>query len=178
MPNIENGMIHVYTGNGKGKSTAAFGIALRAIGHGFKVKIIQFMKSPDMFNEYGEIIFFKNNPNIEIFQFGAKGWVNIQNPEPEHIIAANNAINKTLEILQDNITDVLILDEILYAYNYKLITKEQIEMILSSKKKSLELILTGRNAPDFIIEKSDLVSEVKEIKHYFQKRKAIKGIEY
>lgn len=176
--NIEKGLIQVYTGNGKGKTTAAFGLALRARGHGFSVKIVQFMKSEKMFNTYGEIKFFKNDPGIEIFQFGSDGWVNAENPSPQDIAAAKTAVEKAVDILKNQNIDLLVLDEVLYAYNFNLIKREDIEKILAAKGENTELILTGRNAPDFVIEKADLVSEIKDIKHYFKSRKAITGIEF
>ncbi len=176
--NIEKGLIQVYNGNGKGKTTAAFGLALRARGHGFSVKIIQFMKSEKLFDAYGEIKYFKNDSGVEIFQFGADNWVDAKNPSMQDIKAAGMAVEKAVDILKSNNIDLVVLDEILYAYNFNLIKKEDIEKILAAKKDNTELILTGRNAPDFIIEKADLVSEIKDIKHYFKSRKAIAGIEF
>lgn len=176
--NIEKGLVHVYTGNGKGKTTAAFGLALRARGHGFAVKIIQFMKSEKMFNTYGEVLFFKNDPGIEILQFGTDNWVDPKKPAPEDVAAAERAVDKAVDILENQNTDILILDEVLYAYKFNLIHRGHIEKIFGAKKENIELVLTGRDAPDFVIEKADLVSEIKDVKHYFKSRKAISGIEY
>ncbi|HOT76992.1 MAG TPA: cob(I)yrinic acid a,c-diamide adenosyltransferase [Candidatus Wallbacteria bacterium] len=176
--NIEKGLIQVYTGNGKGKTTAAFGLALRARGHGFAVKIIQFMKSEKMFDAYGEIKFFKNDPGIEILQFGTDGWVDLKNPAPQAVAAAEKAAEKAADILKNDNIDILILDEILYAYKFNLIKKEHFDKIFDAKKDNTELVLTGRDAPGFIIEKADLVSEIKDVKHYFQSRKAVTGIEF
>lgn len=176
--NIEKGLIHVYTGNGKGKTTAAFGLALRARGHGFAVKIIQFMKSEKMFNTYGEVLFFKNDPGTEILQFGTDNWVDPKKPAPEDVTAAERAVDKAVDILENHDIDILILDEILYAYKFNLIQRGHIEKIFGAKKETTELVLTGRDAPEFVIEKADLVSEIKDVKHYFKSRKAITGIEY
>lgn len=178
MANIEKGLIQVYTGNGKGKTTAVFGLALRARGHGFAVKIVQFMKSEKMFNAYGEIKFFRSDPGIEIFQFGSDNWVDPKNPAPEDLAAAEKALDKTLDILENHNVDILILDEILYAHKFNLIKKEDIEKIFAAKKETVELVLTGRDAPDFVVEKADLVSEIRDVKHYFKSRTAVKGIEF
>jgi len=176
--NIEKGLIQIYTGNGKGKTTAAFGLALRARGHGFTVKIIQFMKSEKMFNTYGEVKFFKNDDGIEIFQFGTDNWVDPKNPSEPDLKAARKAVDCAVEILKGGAADVLILDEALYAYKFNLITRAELEKIFDAKKENTELVLTGRDAPDFVIEKADLVTEMNEVKHYFKKRKAITGIEF
>ncbi len=175
---FEKGLIQVYTGNGKGKTTAAFGLALRALGQGFKVKIIQFMKSEKMFNTYGEIKFFEKNPEIEIFQFGTDNWVDPMKPSKEDIDAALAGSMKAKAVLCEKTADLVILDEILYAYKFNLLKQKEIEELIDMKDDSTELVLTGREAPAFIIERADLVTEMKEIKHYFKLRKAVRGIEF
>jgi len=175
---FEKGLIQVYTGNGKGKTTAAFGLALRAIGQGFKVKIIQFMKSEKMFNTYGEIKFFEKNPEIEIFQFGTENWVDPMNPSKEDIDAAHAGLIKAKAVLGEKTADVVILDEILYAYKFNLLKQKEIEELIDMKDDSTELVLTGRDAPSFLIDRADLVTEMKEIKHYFKVRNAVRGIEF
>ncbi len=175
---MKNVMLHVYTGNGKGKSTAAFGLALRAAGQDFKVKIIQFMKSEKMFNTYGEVISLRKFEGIEVFQYGTDNWVDPKNPQEIDIEMARKGLLHALEIIKNAGADLLILDEILYAYKYKLITKDELLSIVNEKNDITEIVLTGRDAPDFIIEKADLVTEMKEIKHYFKIRNAKKGIEF
>ena len=175
---MKNAMLHVYTGNGKGKSTAAFGLALRAAGQDFKVKIIQFMKSEKMFNTYGEVISLRRFPGIEVFQYSTDNWVDPVSPLEIDIDMARKGLAHAIEIIKKAETDLLILDEVLYAYKYKLLTREELLSILSEKNDLTEIVMTGRDAPDFIIEKADLVTEMKEIKHYFKIRNAKKGIEF
>ena len=174
------GMLHVYTGNGKGKTTAAMGLALRCAGQGFKVKIIQFMKSETMFNTYGEVKFLKRCPEIELLQFGTDNWVDPKTPAQEHIDKAVEAVEKVCAILKEGAVDLLILDEILYALKFNLITREHIEKILELNRENTEIVMTGRYAPEYLIVRADLVTEMKEVKHYFknEKRKATRGIEY
>lgn len=175
---FEKGLIHIYTGNGKGKTTAAFGLALRALGQDFKVKIIQFMKSEKMFNTYGEVKFFEKMPGIEIMQFGTENWVDPKNPAKEDIDAALAGIMKAKAVLSGKTADLVILDEILYAYKFNLLKQKDIEELIDLKDDSTELVLTGRDAPAFLIDRADLVTEMKEIKHYFKTRKAVRGIEF
>lgn len=176
----ERGMVHIYTGNGKGKTTAAMGLALRCAGQGFKVKIVQFMKSEAMFNTYGEVKFMKRCPEIELFQFGTDNWVDPKAPAAADVEKAGEAVEKACAILRDGAVDLLILDEILYALKFNLIGRGQVEKILELGRGNTEIVMTGRDAPDYLIARADLVTEMKEIKHYFSgdKRKATRGIEY
>jgi len=160
-------MIHVYTGNGKGKTTAAIGLAIRAIGRGKRVKIVQFMKK----GGYGEIIALKKL-GIDVEQFGRAEFVNRDNPEREDIELAEKALKRAEELLLD--CDLLILDEINVAIDYNLITLEDV-LKLIEKAKNIELVLTGRYARDEIIDKADYVTEMKEIKHPY--RRGIEGRE-
>lgn len=156
------GYLQVYTGNGKGKSTASFGLALRARGAGLRVKIIQFIKS----RNYSEIGILKQI-GVEIQQFG-RGCFIFNDPAPEDIAVAEEALKTVRAIMTDKDTDLLILDEINVAWSVGLFNKETFRKLIDQKPDSLELICTGRNAPDFLIEKADLVTEMKEIKHYYQ----------
>lgn len=176
--NIENGKLQVYTGNGKGKTTAAFGLAVRAAGHGFAVKIIQFMKSAKMFDTYGEIMSLKRFPEIEVAQFGTDNWVDPKSPAPEDVEAAKKALARAREIIGARSADVLILDEILYALKFNLIGREDIDSLLDMDRSGMEVVMTGRDAPEFVMERADLVTEMREIKHYFRSRKALKGVEF
>ncbi len=172
------GLVIVYTGDGKGKTTAALGTALRAAGHGKKTLIVQFIKS---FKKYGELKFVeKFDCGIEIKTMG-KGYVKIKgdiHPFEEHVKAAK----RTLEFAKDQILSkkyhIIVLDEINIALDKKLLTLKDVTDLIKQKPPDLHLILTGRGAPRKLIQLADLVSEVKEIKHPFKKGvPAQKGIE-
>jgi len=170
------GLIQIYTGNGKGKSTAAYGLALRASGRGLKTIIIQFLKCG---NCYGEHFAFEKIENIDIKSFGKPEFVNFKNPSKGDIELANEALEFSEKTLNESKYDLVILDEINVALHFKLIQLERIINLLKSKPENVELILTGRSAPKEIIEIADLVSEIVEIKHPYQKGiNAREGIEY
>ncbi|MBS3767607.1 MAG: cob(I)yrinic acid a,c-diamide adenosyltransferase [Candidatus Cloacimonetes bacterium] len=168
-------MLQIYTGNGKGKTTASLGLATRALGHNKKVCLIQFMKKD---YGYGEIDFFQNIKNIDIFQFGTPEFVNKNNPAEIDLDEAEKAIKKAKEVLQTKKYDVVILDEINVALNFELIPLKHV-MELLDLRQDTEVILTGRYADPELIKKADLVTEMKEIKHYFKNgMEARKGIEF
>ena len=173
----ETGMIQVYTGNGKGKSTAAFGLALRAAGCGLKVAIIQFMKSGE---SYGEIATFARLPEIDIASFGGEGFLKKdQPPSAEHLKKAQAALAKARRALKEELADVLILDELNNAIFFGLVTEEETRELLALKQPHTELVITGRNAPDYLLQAADLVTEMVEIKHPYHKGVlARRGIEY
>ena len=163
------GKILVFTGDGKGKTTAAIGTAIRAIGHGKKVIMIQFLKK----GEYGEIKF--KNKNFEIYQFGRKEFV--IKPEKEDYEIAKKAIKFAEDVLNKK-PFLLILDEINVALNMGLIDINEVISLLE-KREDCHVILTGRNAHEEIIKIADLVTEMKKIKHYYDAGiKAIEGLEY
>jgi len=166
--------IHVYTGNGKGKTTAAFGLAMRAAGRGKKVCIIQFMK-PD--KGYGEQVSARKL-GIEVHAFGSNRFVNKNNPAREDIERAKKALNFAREKLRENY-DLIILDEINVALDFNLISLEDVLSLISMLPERTELVLTGRYAKEEIIERADLVTEMREVKHYYRKGvMAREGIEY
>lgn len=173
----ETGLVQVYTGNGKGKSTAAFGLALRAAGCGLKVSIIQFMKKGEW---YGEIAAFENLPGIEIFSFGGDGFLKKGNPPgAQHLQKAQDALSKAREIMAQNSADVLIMDELNNAVFFDLVTQAEVLALLAQKPALMELVITGRNAPDYLLEAADLVTEMCEIKHPYKNGVAARrGIEY
>lgn len=167
-------MIQVYTGEGKGKTTAAFGLALRAVGAGLKVYIAQFIKN----GNYCEIKTLKTLKNIKIEQFGLGCFIK-RKPSKKDLDLAKCGFAKIKKIISEKLYDVVILDEINIALNLKLINLEEFLTLIKNAPKSIELILTGRNAPRDLIKVADLVSEIKEIKHYYKKGlKARKGIEF
>ncbi len=173
---LERGMIHIYTGNGKGKTTASIGLAFRATGQGFKVYMIQFMKGGI---DYGELLHVENCPNFEIKQFGRPGFVNKENPEKIDIDFARQALEYADKIIKSGEYDVVILDEINVALEWKLIDIDDVISLIKEKPGEVELVLTGRYAPEKIIEIGDYVTEMVEVKHPYSKDiSARKGIEY
>ena len=166
--------IHVYTGNGKGKTTAAFGLAMRASGRGKKVCIIQFMK-PD--KGYGEQVSARRL-GIEVYPFGSDRFVNKKNPAREDVERAKSALKFAEQKLQDDY-DMIILDEINVAIDFNLISVDDVLSLMKSLPERTELIMTGRYARKEIIDRADLVTEMREVKHYYTKGViAREGIEY
>jgi cob(I)alamin adenosyltransferase len=170
------GFIHLYTGDGEGKSVTAFGLALRAIGHGYKVIIIQFMKGRKDVGEYK--IWRRLAPNYEIHQFGREEFIDLKNPEPIDYVLAERALKFAWKALKRK-PRILILDEINLAVSIGLISLSDVLALLSDIPESTTVILTGRNAPKELIERADLVTEMREIKHPWRRGvQARKGIEY
>ncbi len=166
--------IHVYTGNGKGKTTAALGLALRAAGADLKVFIGQFLKRGN-YSEIKAITRFSELITAE--QFGGKRFIRGEITEKDKKLAAQG-LKRIKEIVLSGNYDLVILDEINVAMNLKLLSCREVLEVIESKPANVEMVLTGRSAPDQIIEKADLVTEMKLIKHYFSKGiKARKGIE-
>ncbi len=183
-PASRRGLIIVYTGNGKGKTTAALGAVLRALGHGWRVLVIQFFKG-DWPVVFGEVEMAKKlSPQLELLQLG-KGFVQYmgdKKPFKEHLEAAKEALYLAREKIASNQYDLVVLDEIIYAIDYagvQLVSLEEVCALLDIKPPGLHLVLTGRNAPQAIIDRADLVTEMKEIKHPWQaKIPAQEGIDY
>ncbi len=175
----EKGLTIIYTGKGKGKTTAALGIALRATGYSKKTCMIQFIKGSW---HYGEMYSSKRlEPEFEMVAIG-KGFVGIiddKSSKEEHARIAKEAIKTSNEKIQSGKYDIIILDEINYAINLGLVKLEDVINLIKSKPKNLDLVLTGNYAKDEIIELADLVTEMREIKHPFQHGiKAKKGIDF
>jgi cob(I)alamin adenosyltransferase len=171
------GLVQVYTGNGKGKTTAALGLALRAIGHGLTVYMIQFMKGR---TNYGELHSAKRLPNLKLEQFGRPSFVDRKKPAKADIEEAEKALRRAKEVIDSDRWDIVILDEINVALDYKLIRVKDVLKLIRSKPHHIELVLTGRKAPKSVISIADLVSEVREVKHPYRTRKlkSRRGIEY
>ncbi len=170
------GYIQVYTGDGKGKTTAALGLALRAAGYKHKVYIGQFLKG----QEYGELLSAKKlSPYITIEQFGRKGFIHVtKDPDEEDIKRAKRGLKKCLEAMLSRKYRIIILDEINVAVDLNLITEEKVHEFLDKRPEDVEIILTGRYAPPSFLKRADLVTEMKEKKHYYKKGvKAREGIE-
>lgn len=173
---MKKGFVQVYTGEGKGKTTAAFGQGLRAVGHGFKVIMIQFMKGKI---DYGELKAVKKLSNFKIKRSGLPTFVDRDHPSKTDQALAEQGLKRARDVIRSKKYDLVILDEINVAIDYGLVKLGQVLRLVKSKPSKVDLILTGRYAPDELIEAADLVSEVREIKHHFQKGvKARPGIEY
>ena len=178
------GLIIVNTGNGKGKTTASLGVALRALGHGWRVLIIQFFKG-DWPVVFGELEMAKRlAPQFEVLQLG-KGFVKHMGdakPFEEHLAAAKDALRIAKEQITSGAYDLIVLDEIIYAIDYagvQLVSLEDVLALLDAKPPALHLVLTGRGAPQALIDRADLVTEMQEIKHPWQQKiPAQVGIDY
>lgn len=172
---MRRGYIQVYTGNSKGKTTAALGLALRAAGAGLKVFIAQFIKKRRC-SEHKALQRFSDL--ITVKQYGT-GFLKRGRPMKSEIEAAQKGFKEVKDIIASKTYDMVILDEINVAVHYKLLNVEDIMDLLNSRPSSMEVVLTGRYADEKIIEMADLVTEMKEIKHYYKKGvKARKGIEH
>lgn len=173
---MERGLVQVYTGNGKGKTSAAFGLALRAIGRGLRVYVIQFIKGGF---DYGELYVVDRLPNLTLKAFGRGRFITKKPAGKEDVELAEKALALAEETVKSGEYDIVILDEINVALNLKLIGLRKVLELIKNKPKHVELVLTGRYAPDEIIEVADLVTEMREVKHPFNKGyQARKGIEY
>ena len=170
------GLVIVITGNGKGKTTAAFGQALRAVGQGYKVLVVQFMKG----RKYGEFIAAeKCLPLLTIHRFGLDSFVMRDSPAAVDIELAMQGLEFAKKAITGGKYNMIILDEINVAVDFKLIDLKQIVEMIKNKPPALDLILTGRYAAKEIIKLADTVSEVKEIKHHYSAGiKDRAGIEY
>jgi len=170
------GYMQVYTGNGKGKTTAALGLALRAAGHRQRVYIGQFLKG----QMYGELLSAKMlAPYITIEQFGRKGFIHVaKDPDEEDIRKARRGLKKCLVAMLSLKYRIIILDEINVAVYFNLLSEKEVLEFLDQKPEGVEVILTGRYAPTSFLKRADLVTEMKEKKHYYKKGvKAREGIE-
>ncbi len=176
---MKKGLIVVNTGNGKGKTTAALGLAFRALGHGFKVCMVQFIKGSW---KYGELEAAKKFDNFILLPMG-KGFVNLGAKEPDQrdIQLALETLEKGKKAVMSEEYKIVIFDEINYALTYNLIKIEDVMKLLREKPENVHIVLTGRGAEKFpeLVEAADLITEMKEIKHPYQKGiTAQRGIEF
>ena len=162
---MDKGLIIVFTGDGKGKTTAALGLALRAIGRGLKVCMLQFIKGGGRYGEH--LAAEKLAPLLIIIQSGRPGWVNTKEITEDRRIA-QEALTQARDLLTSGEFDLFICDEINGAVGFGLIDVEQVLDLINLKPKRTELVLTGRNVDERIIEAADLVTEMCEIKHYYK----------
>jgi cob(I)alamin adenosyltransferase len=176
MEKSSTGLVQIFWGDGKGKTTSGFGAALRALGASFKVHLVQFMKDPKTLS--GELIPLKEFPNFSFKIFGTNELI-IGKPNKEQVVQIEAAFNHLKDSLM-KVYDLVIADEILYAVQLKLLSEEKVIELIKTKPKNLELILTGSHVPlEKIFQHADLITELKKIKHPFDVRiQARKGIEY
>lgn len=168
------GLVHIYTGNGKGKTTAALGLALRMLGNEGRVIMIQFLKSANVYGEQRKA----QECGIVVESYGLPKFVHGK-PEPEEIEAAKKALERAKEVAKSGEWDLVILDEICVALGFKMIELEEVKKLIKEKSPNTELVLTGRYCPEELYELADYVTEMREIKHPYHKGVvARKGIEY
>ena len=172
---MTKGYIHIYTGPGKGKTTAALGLGLRANGAGYKVHVIQFMKG----RRYSEINAIEKLDNFTISQHGRDEFVSKENPDKIDIDLAQKGFSYAKDVIKNKKYDMVILDEINVAVDYNLISEIDVIDLIDNKPENIELVLTGRNAHPEFIRIADVVTEMLEIKHPYQHGiKAKEGIDF
>lgn len=170
------GLVQVFTGNGKGKTTAAVGTIVRAAGHGLKVFLVSFMKGN---YAYGEYKVLSQLPNVEVAQFGLRKFTDPGKIKPEEKAQAGAALAAARKAVMSGNYDLVVLDEVNVAVCYDLIGLEEVMKLIKNKPPHVELILTGRYADNKLLELADLVTEMVKVKHPFDEGvKARKGIEY
>jgi cob(I)alamin adenosyltransferase len=173
---LEKGLVQVYTGNGKGKTSAAFGSALRAVGRGLRVYVIQFIKGGF---DYGELYVARQIPRLKLTAFGRGKFITETPPSNRDVQLARKAFEFAKKTVEDGRYDMVVLDEINVVLNLRMISIDEVIQLIKNKPEHVELILTGRNAPKEIIEAADLVTEMREVKHPYAKGvQPRKGIEY
>ncbi|HNQ84461.1 MAG TPA: cob(I)yrinic acid a,c-diamide adenosyltransferase [Deltaproteobacteria bacterium] len=165
MAPIGTGCVHIYTGNGKGKTTAALGLALRAAGRGLKTCIVQFMKG----RHYGELDAVKMTGGLIIVeQFGHPEFCSFgKEPDPADVERAASALERIRELMDAKACDILVADEMTTACLFRLITEDDVLAAIASRPGGMELVITGRGATQRMIEAADLVTEMREVKHYY-----------
>jgi len=170
------GLVYIFTGDGKGKTSAALGVMLRALGHGLKVYIVYFMKGD---YPYGERRILSELPNVSVASFGQRGFVDKADIKPEEKEQARLALAAAREAILSGSYDLVVLDEVNIAVAWKLIELDEVVRLIRDKPQNVELILTGRQADVKLIQLADLVTEMLKIKHPYDKGTTVReGIEY
>ena len=162
---LKQGCVQVYTGNGKGKTTAALGLCLRAVGRGLKVCFFQFIKGGGPYGE--QLVAEKLAPLFTIIQTGQPGWVNTNDTSADRA-AAQEALQQAREIITSGRYDLVVLDELNGALGFGLVDLDQVLELIALRPAGMELVITGRNAHPQVVEAADLVTEMRDIKHYYQ----------
>jgi cob(I)alamin adenosyltransferase len=174
---LTQGLIQVYTGDGKGKTTCALGLALRAVGQGFQVYMVQFMKG----RETGEarMAAARLAPEMTLRYFGRPGLVNLRAPAEEDLALIREAWDLARQVLLAGEHDLVILDEINLALSFNLLPPAEVFQVLRERSPWVEVVLTGRQAPPELVELADLVTEMRPVKHYYEAGvQARRGIEW
>ena len=173
---LAKGMMQVYTGDGKGKTTCALGLALRAVGQGFQVYMVQFLKG----RETGEAqAAARLAPDMTLRYLGRPGLVNLRSPDPEDVARLREAWDLARQVLAAGEHDLVILDEINLALTHGLIPLEEALEVLRQRPPWVEVVLTGRQAPPEVVDLADLVTEMRPVKHYYEAGvKSRRGIEW
>ncbi|MDP2953615.1 MAG: cob(I)yrinic acid a,c-diamide adenosyltransferase [Chloroflexota bacterium] len=175
-PEEERGLVEVFTGNGKGKTSAALGVMLRAVGHGLRVFFVFFMKGE---YPYGEREAMACLPNLTFARFGQLEFCDPREVKEAEKAEARRALQAAREAMLSGQYDLVVLDEMNVATSWKLVDEEEVVKLIQDTPEKVNLILTGRYAPERFLELADLVTEMKEIKHPFKKGiKARRGIDY
>ena len=170
------GLVQIFTGDGKGKTSAAIGVVIRALGHGLKVYIAFFMKGD---YPYGERAILSQLPNVTMESFGTRDFVDPKNIKPEEKGQAELALASARKAMLSGSYDLVVLDEVNMAIAFKLIELDEVLSLINEKPEGVELILTGRRADSKLVKSADLVTEMLKIKHPYDKgMKAREGIEY
>lgn len=170
---MKRGIIQVYTGDGKGKTTAALGLATRAWGRGLKVKVFQFLKAPGGSGEHWAFLTF--NPPLKIYPLGIGEFIQNRPPSPKEITLVADGWERVEKAVVSEPLDIVIVDELSHVINLGLLQLEKVVAVLKGKPDRLELVLTGRNMPAEIIELADLVTEMKMVKHPYQQGLPARG---
>jgi len=171
----DSGYVHVYTGDGKGKTTAAIGLAVRAAGYGLLTYIGQFMKG----QRYGELTALRQLPGITVEQYGDQGCIRKEEVSPAHRARANAGLRLAREATLSRRYDIIVLDEVNVALWFGLLEEEAVVKLLDERPPEIEMVLTGRGAPKALLDRADLVTEMRAVKHYYNHGlQAREGIEY
>ncbi len=174
---VNRGLVSIFTGDGKGKTTAAIGTVIRAAGHGLRVFVVFFMKGKDYV--HGEFAILSKLPDVTIASFGQRGWVSKDEVKPEHKEQAGLALASAREAILSGSYDLVVLDEVNVAIASLLVELDEVLKLINDKPRNVELILTGRHADPRLVQRADLVTEMLMIKHPYTKGiKARKGIDY
>lgn len=159
-------MLQVYTGTGKGKTTAALGVALRASGYGMRTLMLSFLKDAP---EYGEALAAKNLPWFTLRQVGRDAFVNFHNPDPVDLAMCRDGWEEAKEAISSHAADIIILDELNIVLATQMLPTQEVVDFLKQYKSTVEIIMTGRGAPPKLVAIADLVTDMSEVKHYFHK---------
>jgi len=173
---LSPGLVQVFTGDGKGKTSAALGVILRALGHGVRVYIVYFMKGD---YPYGERRILSELANVTMASFGSREFVNPENVKPEEKEQAKRALAAGREAMLSGNYDLVVLDEVNIAVAWKLVELDEVIRLINDKPENVELVLTGRKADTKLVQLADLVTEMLKIKHpYDEGIKGRRGIDY